>query len=201
MCTSAEVARAFRRCKPVIRATAAQFAESNEDTEKWCWILGWEHFYEVSNHARVRSVARHCNCYGGGKRFVKEIILKQTFCRGTGYNYVNLFRDNINNKLLVHRAVALAFVPNPEGKPQVNHKDGNKLNNLPSNLEWVTIAENAHHASVNGLLPIQSKLTKEEVLIILDRIKAGDMQKDIAKDFGVVKSVITYVKQGKYRGR
>lgn len=51
----------------------------------------------------------------------------------------------------VHRLLAMKFIPQPEGKTQVNHKDGNKLNNSLDNLEWVTQAENLHHAMDTGL--------------------------------------------------
>ena len=68
-----------------------------------------------------------------------------------GYERVRLTVDRKKYSLKVHREVAKAFIPNPENKPQVNHIDGNKSNNAASNLEWVTNAENAHHAMENGL--------------------------------------------------
>lgn len=62
------------------------------------------------------------------------------------YRYVNLPSEGRRKSFLVHRLVARAFIPNPEGKSQVNHLDGNPANNAASNLEWVTQAENQQHA-------------------------------------------------------
>ena len=72
-----------------------------------------------------------------------------TITNTAGYASVRLPDKNH----LIHRLVAEAFIPNPENKPQVNHKDGNKRNNNVANLEWVTVKENAAHAWVTGLMP------------------------------------------------
>lgn len=68
-----------------------------------------------------------------------------------GYLRVELWQNAKGRKFLVHRLVAEAFVPNAEGKPQVNHIDGDKTNNTASNLEWVTQSENQLHAYRTGL--------------------------------------------------
>lgn len=75
-----------------------------------------------------------------------DIVMK-TFVTGSGYESVNVE----GTKLLIHRLVALHFIPNPYQAEQVNHIDGNKLNNDVSNLEWVTSAQNHQHALEKGL--------------------------------------------------
>lgn len=69
-----------------------------------------------------------------------------------GYMIVDVYKDGQRSTKRIHRLVAEAFVPNPHNKPDVNHKDGNKLNNSSSNLEWVTKKENCKHAWENGLV-------------------------------------------------
>ena len=68
-----------------------------------------------------------------------------------GYERVCLFKCDRRRRFKVHRLVAITFIPNVNGKPQVNHKDGNKRNNSVENLEWVTNDENMHHSRENGL--------------------------------------------------
>ena len=68
-----------------------------------------------------------------------------------GYLRVKLYKNAKSKTHSIHRLVASAFIPNDQGKDQVNHKDGNKSNNNVSNLEWVTQSENQIHAFENGL--------------------------------------------------
>lgn len=79
-----------------------------------------------------------------------------------GYLTIDLYKDSERSTRRVHRLVAEAFIPNPEGKPEVNHIDGNRHNNNASNLEWVTSKENCRHAWDIGLMkPSYSMLGKK----------------------------------------
>lgn len=68
-----------------------------------------------------------------------------------GYEYVNLKQGGRTHSKFIHRLVAEEFIDNPDRKPQVNHKDGNKKNNRVDNLEYVTASENMQHAYRTGL--------------------------------------------------
>ena len=107
----------------------------------WLPIKEFNNNYFVSNTGLIKSTSRKVKCKGGF-RVIKERVLK-TFKKIGGYEFCDLGRKN---KRLVHRLVAIAFIPNPENKPCVNHKDGNKHNNNVDNLEWVTYSENEFHS-------------------------------------------------------
>lgn len=105
--------------------------------EMWKEIPGTEGQYQVSNTGKVRTVKT-------GRILTPAIDHR-------GYERVCLFKYERNRRYKVHRLVAMAFIPNPYNKPQVNHKDGNKRNNSVDNLEWVTNDENMDHSRANGL--------------------------------------------------
>ena len=113
--------------------------------EIWKAVEGYEGIYEVSNLGRVRSLDRDIYQVGRWGKVMKvrqpgKMIAQQTHL---GYKRVSLYRDGHKGKwFFVHRLVAAAFIPNPDGKQYVNHKDENRANNVPSNLEWCTMAEN-----------------------------------------------------------
>lgn len=113
--------------------------------EIWKSIPGYEGYYEVSNYGRIRSVERECSGRWG-KRLVKRHILKQNIVHD-GYKQVKFCINCVKSQPLLHRLVAMAFIPNPQNLPQVNHKDGNTENNRPENLEWCTAAYNSQHRS------------------------------------------------------
>lgn len=98
--------------------------------EEWKDIEGYEGLYQVSNLGRVYS----CK---------SDRILKPS---GDKYLHVALCTNNKPKTTLLHRLVAEAFISNPENKPQVNHIDGDKMNNMVDNLEWTTAQENINHA-------------------------------------------------------
>lgn len=120
---------------------------------KFVPIKGYEGLYEIDEIGNVRSVERSfsiVNRFGAIIKFkVGDRILKPKIDR---YKRVTLLKDQKPNIFSVHRLVALTFIPNPENKPTVNHKDGNKLNNHVSNLEWATYKENMQHAHDNNLI-------------------------------------------------
>lgn len=119
--------------------------------EIWRAVSGYENYYEVSNLGRVRSVDREFIDKIGRRQRRKSTILKQN-TGNTGYLAVSLSKNGNIKLFTAHRLVALAFLELDEFRNEVNHRDGNKLNNHIENLEWVTSRENSLHAYANGLI-------------------------------------------------
>lgn len=119
----------------------------SDDVMKEIWkdIEGYEGFYQISNLGRVKSLGGWC---GTAKR--KEKI-RSTNLTHDGYVKVRLIHQDKDKTVRVHRLVAKAFIENPKNKDTVNHIDGNKQNNMVSNLEWVNRTEQMTHAYRLGL--------------------------------------------------
>ena len=148
------------------------------DVEEWKPIKGYEGLYEVSNFGRVKSLDR-INCCG--KRVQSKLFSTQA-----KKNYITVVLNNDGNSktFRIHRLVAQAFIPNPENKPCVNHKDGNKQNNHVNNLEWCTHSENMKHAHDTGLLPPTRKLSDDEIFEIVQN-KDGLTLKRLAEKYDI----------------
>lgn len=101
-----------------------------------------------------------------------------------------------------HRLIAQTFLPNPENKPQVNHKDGNKMNNAVSNLEWCTNKENQKHAIKTGLkndsgINNSRASCDEEVLKKIRKlISEGKTNTEIEKITGISNGVVSHIRRG-----
>lgn len=125
--------------------------------ETWKPVVGYEKYYEISSTGRLMRLPIEAKGRSGCIRITSSKILKRVTGR-TEYLTYQISKFGKRKNLKAHRLVAAAFIPNPEKKPYVNHKDGNKLNNSILNLEWVTAKENVRHAwdnSLNKMYPHQ----------------------------------------------
>src|SRR6185295_1865233 len=139
--------------------------------------------YEVSTFGQVRSWM----IWGGGGngRSLARPRLLQPSLKKKGYYGVILSTSEGRKDFRINRLVAMAFIPNPENKPQVNHKDLNKINNRVDNLEWALAVENVQHAIENGVLwgqhgqgakgerNAKAKLSEDDIRKIKERWACG----------------------------
>lgn len=120
----------------------------------WKPVKDFEGLYDISECGQVRSNLRYVpTSRGNGVRPVKEKLLAQSLDGAKQYLQVSLWKNNKVKTLYVHRLVATAFHINEDSLNEVNHIDGNKLNNNAYNLEWCTSSENKIHARKLGLYP------------------------------------------------
>ena len=154
-------------------------------TEIWKSINGYRSMYEVSNLGRVKSL-----------HFGKAIILKDRLLP-SGYKRVALNEKRLVTHCSIHRLVAIAFVPNPNNLPQVNHIDGDKRNNVASNLEWCDARHNQLHAISLGLVkkPVgeahhMTPFKNDDILSIREAYRNGETQQHLADRYGVCQTSI-----------
>ena len=167
--------------------------------EEWRGINGFPN-YEVSNMGRVRSID-HVDNLG---RSISGRILKQCYDGLHHYLHVNLCNNGTNLTRNVHRLVAETFLENPDGLPEVNHKDENKGNNAVSNLEWCDHVYNNNFGSKNGAtrgeLNPQSKFSKDAVAFIKKNHMAcgGNLRnKELAEMFGMSPTHVCAIAHGR----
>ena len=110
---------------------------------EWRDIKGYEGLYQVSDTGLIKSLARYKPNHSK-LQYIPEKI-KTERVKEQGYSIIDLYKDNKGKTYHVHRLVAEAFVPNPYNKETVNHIDGNKRNNIATNLEWATAKEQNVH--------------------------------------------------------
>lgn len=151
----------------------------------WKDIPGYEGLYQVNLLGQVKRL-------GGSVGCKNDRLLKIRLSAG-GYKSVALSKNSKPKETAIHRCLMLAFVGFPPTPlHEVNHKDGNKLNNDLSNLEWVTASENMKHAITTGLKKAKqgknnyaAKLTDCKVMEIRRRFAAGERHGNLGKEFGI----------------
>lgn len=111
-----------------------------------------------------------------------------------GYLYIKIVKNKRHHHIRLHRLVALAFIPNPDNLPCVNHKDGNKENNCVDNLEWCSYSDNIKHGYKNNLFknPTFSPTRVIQYDLEGNFIKTWNSIKDIEKKFGVSHTAIRF---------
>jgi len=137
--------------------------------------------YDVSNFGRIRSWKIPGGC---PERRSNPLLLKLQL-NSNGYYRISCKVSNKRKRWYVHRLVALAYLPPVSGKPNINHKDGNKLNNTVDNLEWSNYSENIRHAYHIELRKRGVKLSEYQVYWIKHFDSEGFLHASIAAAFGV----------------
>lgn len=163
---------------------------SRKEKEQVIWKQYPEfNFIEVNYFGEVRTVNRTVTCKNGRKIFVKGRALKQQL-NNKGYLYVEFRVKGKKVRLFVHRMVAITFLPNPNGYPEVNHKDNNPKNNAISNLEWCTRKYNNDYkknfgttsAEVLGSPVVAFDLKNSKIYHFRTQMEAGRKLKIPSKD-------------------
>lgn len=154
--------------------------------EIWKDIKGFKGLYKVSNLGNVYSFKIE-------KKMKLHIPEK-------GYQTVNLFKNKKYKSFKVHRLVAQAFIPNPENKPQVNHIDHNRLNNVASNLEWCTAKENTTASILvgkNGQCGEDhpnAKASEKDVIRVCELLQEGMRSCDAADEVGISRGIVNKIR-------
>lgn len=117
--------------------------------EIWKDIKGYEGVYQISTLGRIKCLSRKVlskkRKTGNNERTISEYIRTPETTK-MGYQRITLSLSGKNVRFSVHRLVSIEFIPNPDNKPCVNHKNGIKWDNNIQNLEWVTYSENERHS-------------------------------------------------------
>lgn len=173
--------------------------------ETWKDIPGYENIYQVSNIGRVKRLAywHKVKLHNVNNTFRQERILKISL-NTSGYKQAYLCNNYIGKSIAIHRLVASAFIENIDNKKQVNHKDGNKLNNNVNNLEWCTYHENLDHAIKHNLRAVgekcgSAKLKNSDVVEIRELYSSKKYtNKELAIIYGVADSTMSQVISRRY---
>jgi len=199
-----------RKCKytaeNIKRRKADSFVIEDLEGEEWKTLDIYTK-YSISNLGRVKKDNSYVGLNG---KFVKnEKLMKPRI--SLGYPSVTVSNNNFKKSFLIHRLLAIYYIPNPENKPCVNHKNGIRHDHRLINLEWCTYSENTLHAFATGLKTISeelrvqnrlriqgsknkfSKINEEDVCVIRDLHKKKLSTKEIGTLYGITATNVNYI--------
>lgn len=150
-------------------------------------ISGFNGYYEIDEQGNVFSIDRIILAKDGAFYNKKGRKLLPNINKQNGYPQVSLWINNKRTSFYVHRLVAEAYLPNPENKPEINHKNSNRLDPSISNLEWCTSSENSFHAYKDGYATqkYRRNLEEKDYLCIFNRFMLHESFTSIMKDFNI----------------
>jgi hypothetical protein len=169
--------------------------------EIWKDVPGWEGFYQVSTYGRVRSIPRKVPTWRGWRISPDKVLTPSI--GDAGYKQVVLCRNGNGVNFTIHTLMVLAFIPNPESKPEVSHINDVKTDNRLENLEWATRVENSRRAIQNnkyrqGSRCSQAVLTERDISSIRRRLARGESGAAIGRSLGVTGQMISAIKNRKW---
>lgn len=142
--------------------TNQEFIESiSLEGEIWKDVIGYEGLYMVSSFGRIISLGRIVQNPAGGPYWIETKLLNP-YINKYGYYSINLRKDNKATTMRIHRIMCKTFLPNPNNLPSIDHIDGNKQNNLLSNLKWCSCKENSNNPNTKRRMSISAKIRCSE---------------------------------------
>lgn len=161
------------------------------EQEIWKPVVGWEKYYKISSFGRILTIGK----YSDGRVYKDKIKAQRK--NKTGYFYVNLCRNGKTKTITIHRLVAIAFIPNPNGYKCVDHIDTDRTNNHVSNLRWCTHEMNANNPLTKEHLSqaIREYTSKPEVRQFRSELAKKNMDKMME---GVMVGVSQFSKNGEF---
>lgn len=161
----------------------------------WIPVMGYEGWYEIHPSGKVRSLDRRVNNRWGKGYLVPGIELKPIVHPTHKYHLVRLTKNGQAKQYRLHILVAKHFIPNPENKPTVNHRWGNKAQNAANDLEWATHQEQMDHAVANGLTASGernggNKLSDDQVLEAFQSCMSGEQLIKVSEQLGVNRNTL-----------
>ena len=168
--------------------------------EEWKDIEGQEGYYMISNLGRLKTIDRVITKSNGFEYKLKGRVIKTHIDKDNGYERTTLPVDGRRKTAFIHRIVAKAFIPNPENKATVNHKNSIRSDNRVENLEWCTYKENTLHAKNKGRLKqpkgvnhVRAKLKESNIQEVYDLYKKGLSKSEIGRRFGISAGAVYHI--------